>query len=805
MRLVQPDPVTFSGHDDHSLYFSGARGEHLRLDILAEDVIRVQHLPDGRYRLGRSWVVTGAAGDTAREGRPRDDLTPFPLPFFDLTVDDNTLSLATGALQVKVRLPAFRLTWHDAAGQLFAADLPHHAYHYDAETGAVYHYLARQKGECCYGFGEKAGPLNKAGMRMRMANTDALAYNAQTSDPLYKHWPFYITLVPELNLAYGLLYDNLSDTVFDMGREINAVHGPYKYYQAAAGDLDYYLIFGPTIAAVVEKLTWLTGRPALLPRWSLGYLGSTMHYTEQPDAQAQLAQFVAQCERHDIPCDMFHLSSGYTADDAGRRCVFTWNHSRIPDPQAVADQFHDAGIHLAANVKPHLLACHPEFDRVNAAGGFVREASGSAPHTIFRWSGGIHESEPGAFVDFTSAAGFDWWQSQVRSSLLRCGIDAVWNDNNEFDSFDDAAQCAGFGDAVPLGMARPLQTLLMARASYEALLSERPGLRPYVLTRAGCPGVQRYAQTWTGDNTTSWHTLRYNIPMGLGSGLSGLPNTGHDVGGFAGGRPDPELFVRWVQNGIFHPRFTIHSMGSEGEASEPWMHPDALPHIRAALALRYRLIPYLYTLAFDAAQRGTPIIRPLVYHFQHDARCQDESFDFMLGPNLLVASVLEAGARARRVYLPSGAMWCDFYSGQWHSGGQDIEVAAPLEHIPLFVPAGGMIPTARPMRHVGQQPDDVRRVYVFPHPAAGTGELSLVEDDGVSLAYREGAYTRLRLAVEASATEIALRVDRLHRGFALPYSQLEFVLPAGEMRPLEVDSGREHKDVDGRRVVVVTL
>ncbi len=803
MRLVQPGPVTFDGHDAHSLYFSGAQGERLRLDVLTEDIIRVQHLPDGRYRLGRTWVVTGGAEDTAREGRPRDDLTPFPLPPFTLTVGDSALTLATSALQIRAHLPAFHLTWHTPAGDAFAADLPRRAYQYDAETAAVCHYMTRRAGERYYGFGEKAGPLNKAGLRMRMANTDALAYNAETSDPLYKHWPFYITLVPELNLAYGLLYDNLADSVFDMGREINAVYGPYRYYQAADGDLDYYLILGPTIAAVLDKFTWLTGRPALLPRWSLGYLGSTMHYTEQPDAQAQLAQFVAQCERYEISCDMFHLSSGYTTDDVGRRCVFTWNRGRIPDPPAVADQFHSAGIHLAANVKPHLLTAHPAFNQVNAAGGFVSDTDGQ-PHIVFRWSGGIHESEPGAFVDFMSAAGYDWWQAQVRSSLLRYGIDAVWNDNNEFDSFDDSAQCAGFGEAVPLGMARPLLTLLMARASYEALRSERPGLRPYVLTRAGCPGAQRYAQTWSGDNTTSWHTLRYNIPMGLGLSLSGLPNTGHDVGGFAGRRPDPELFVRWVQNGIFHPRFTIHSMGSAGEASEPWMYPEVLPQVRAALALRYRLIPYLYTLAFEAARSGAPLIRPLVYHYPQDARCQEESFDFMLGPGLLVASVLAAGVRTRRVYLPAGTPWCDFYSGQWHAGGQEIEAAAPLDHIPLFAPAGGIVPTGKPMRYVGEQPDDVRRVYVFPHPETGAGAFSLIEDDGVSLAYRAGGYSQLHLTVDARPDEIALRAEVLHNGYALPYRQIEFALPAGETRPIR-NGGAERTDAEGRRVIVMRL
>lgn len=805
MRRTLPEPVALQDHTTHSLFFAGANGERLRLDVLDTDLIRVQHLPDGQYRLARTWLVAAGANDVPRHGRQRDDLTGFPLPKFDLSTRESGITVTTRSLTVDIHLPEFRLKWHNSQGDVFAADLPQCSYPYDTHTGAVSHYLSRLTDECYYGFGETSGPLNKAGRRIRMLNTDALAYNAETSNPLYKHWPFYITLLPELNTAYGLLYDNLSETVFDLGCEINAVYGPYRYYQAAAGDLDYYLIYGPTVASVVEKLAWLIGRPALLPRWSLGYLGSTMHYTEQPDAQSQLTRFAALCEAHEIPCDMFHLSSGYTTDEAGRRCVFTWNRSKIPDPRVMAEGFHHAGIRLAANVKPHLLTCHPDYSEVTEIGAFVRDSHSGEPHLVQRWSGGIYEAARGSYVDFTSEAGFDWWKAKVRATLLAYGIDAIWNDNNEFDSQDDSADCAGFGTSIPFGLARPLQTLLMARASYEAMLDEMPTLRPYVITRAGCPGVQRYAQTWSGDNTTSWHTLRYNIPMGLGLSLSGMSNAGHDVGGFAGGRPDPELFVRWVQNGIFHPRFTIHSLGDAENVSEPWMYPAVLPHVRAALEFRYRLIPYLYTLLFKAAYTGAPVIRPLVYHFQQDPVCRDESFDFMLGPNLLVASVLEPGARSRRVYLPAGRWWCDFFTGKWYAGGQEIEVPAPLERIPLFVPDGGMIPTGKLMRYVGEKSDDVRRVYVFPHPTEGVGKFVLVEDDGISLAYRDGMYTRLRLQVSAFPSHIVVGTASVQGPYKLPYNHIEFVLPHDEERRLEATDGHEYTDNDNHRCVVVPL
>jgi alpha-glucosidase len=452
---------------------------------------------------------------------------------------------------------------------------------------------------------------------------------------------------------------------------------------------------------------------------------------------------------------------------------------------------------LAANIKPYLLATHPRYAELRAAGGFICDPDTGEPALSRFWSGGPFESGEGAYIDFTSKSGCDWWKQQVKDALLAYGIDAAWNDNNEFELWDDDAVCDGFGSPFPVSLARPLQTLLMARASAEAIQEASPDRRPFVLSRSGCPGIQRYAQTWSGDNETSWHTLRYNIPMGLGLSLSGIPNVGHDVGGFYGPAPDPELFVRWIQCGIFHPRFTIHSWNTDGTVNEPWMHPEVLPVVRNLFRLRYRLLPYLYTLAFEAHHTGHPIIRPLVYHFPNDPRCQTESFDFLLGSHLLVAPVLEPGARSRRVYLPAGTDWCDWYTGEWHTGGTEIEVNAPLEHIPLLVRDGGVIPLGGAMRYVGERPDDLREVYVF---ARTDTTFTMIEDDGVSLDYQRGGYTEIRLSLRRAADAWRAHAQHGHQGYPLPYSRLGFIVRTGDAAP--VISGAL---VDGRWHVEVKL
>jgi len=772
--------------------------------VLASDIVRVQHWPDGKPRQERTWAFVGPDGNVPREGRRRDDLSGFQLPGYALTETDNGLQLSTNALALDIALDTPRLSWSTAESVTFAADLHRRAYGYDATGRSVTHYLERRESEHYYGFGEKSGPLDKAGRRMRMVNVDAYGYNAETSDPLYKHIPFYITYVPDLNIAYGLFYDNPASCVFDMGQEIDAFWGLYRYYQADDGDLDYTLIYGPTIAGVVSNFMRLTGYPVLPPRWSLGYMGSTMAYTEAPDAQAQLAHYVALCEQHDIPCDLFHLSSGYSLSESGERRVFTWNNNRVPDPKQMVDTFHNAGIHVAANIKPYLLKTHPYYNEVAERGGFIQAADGSAPATGTFWSGAAYSSGDGGYVDFTSAAGYDWWKQRATEALLNYGIDTLWNDNNEFQLWDDTARCDGFGQPLPLGLARPLQTLLMTRASYEAQLEKRPDERPFVLTRAATVGSQRYAQTWSGDNTTSWHTLKWNIPMGLGLGLSGMPNNGHDIGGFHGPAPEPELFIRWMQHGVFQPRFTTHSWNSDGSITSPWMYPEHLPLIREIIRFRYRLIPYLYRLFHRAENLAEPLTRPMVYEFPHDPHCYTESFDFMLGRDLLVATVLEPGARTRSVYLPAGEMWCNWHTGEWFEGGQTVEAPAPLEYMPVFVRGNGIIPVGKPMRYVGAEPDDLRQIYLFPTAAESREDFRLLEDDGLQLRPSNNALLGADIQVRGDAIYVAVTVH-YGRSF-LPYNDLEWVLPPGEARPIITDNIREEwTDADGRRHVRVAL
>ncbi len=753
-------------------------GHLAHIFVLEEDIIRVMILPGGEVRSKHSWAIAPGQEDVPAQGRDKFDLTGFTCPGFALEEAEDQLVIQTGRLRLSVRLRGLYCKWDASIGGEWrpaASDRATQAYNWGWWDQRAYHYLARSPDEMYFGLGERAGEVNRSGQAYRMTNVDAMGYNARTTDPLYKHIPFYITWRSDKKTPLGIFYDTLSDCSFDMGRELDNYHGHYHYFVADFGDLDYYVIAGETIASVTRRYTWLTGRPAFMPRWSLSYSGSTMSYTDAPDAQTRMDEFLAKCAEHDILCGSFHLSSGYTSIGPNRY-VFNWNRDKFPDPAAFARRWLDHGIRLCANIKPCLLRDHPRFAEAARNGLLIHDPDGT-PSMVQFWG------ERGAYLDFTNADTRAWWKDRVTHALLDFGIASTWNDNNEFEVWSDRAQIDGFGKPAPARESKILHTQLMLQASRQAQREHAPQTRPFLISRAGGAGMQRYVQTWSGDNYTSWETLRYNIRMGAGLALSGISNTGHDIGGFAGPKPEPELFLRWVQCGIFLPRFSIHSWNDDGSANEPWMYPEATPHVRALIKFRERLVPYLYDLLWSYHAHYEPMIRPTFHDFPEDPRCFAENDDMLLGANLLVAPVVEPGVRARNVYLPSGADWYDFWSGDYFAGGQVIALPAPWERPPLLARAGSAIPLNLAEQHFNR-PADERGFAVFPHRGSGNFTQDCFEDDGAGEGYRSGLHGAWILTV--SSDDGALRISIGKTGTCPPASnRLTLLLPAQETRRLE--------------------
>jgi alpha-glucosidase len=700
-------PAQLEAVDAHGALLNFSDGASLQIDVLEASLMRVHLRPAQGYREPRTWAIAPQPGqDVPWEGRERQDTRGFSRPAAQLTEADGGFTLSTGALSVHLKSQTLALHWQDGQGRPLAADRASSAYLASARTGALRHYLQRDTAERYYGLGDKTGPLNLHGRRLRTLALDSLGYDPRQGDPLYKHWPFVLTCAASGHW-YGLYYDTLCACTFDLGCEHDNYHDRYRYVEIDDGDLDYYLMAGATPGEVIAQFVRLIGGTQLPPRWSLGYAQTAMGLADAPDAQAQLDHFIDRLGAEGIACSSFHYGSGYSSRGK-RRYVFTWNQTKFPDPKTLNARFAQAGMRVVANVKPCLLDDHPAYETVREAGGFIHHADTGKPVIEQFWDG------VGSHLDFTQPAVLAWWQAQLRAQVLDYGIDVGWNDNNEYAIMDDGARCHGFGQPLPMHRARPLHGLLMTRATFEAQAQHRPGESVYTVTRGGPPGLQRYAQTWTGDNTTSWETLRWNLRTGLQMSLSGMFNIGHDVGGFAGPVPEPELFVRWVQACCLNPRMVMNSWKADGTINLPWMHPSVTPHVAAAIGLRYQLLPYLWQLFERASAHHEPILRPTFYNFPDDETCFEDSDDFMLGDALLAAPVVQAGAVTRRVYLPRGPeAWFDFYSGARFQAGQVHEVAAPLGHLPLFARHGVSIPLAQAVGAVPRHDDPLGLPRVF--------------------------------------------------------------------------------------------
>lgn len=547
---------------------------------------------------------------------------------------------------------------------------------WSADGRRVSHYQRLVESDQYFGLGECSGGLDRMGRRIRLANTDAMGYDAEFSQPLYKNIPFFLKKCALTGAVVGIFYDALSDCTFDFGCERSNYFGRYRYVEMLASQFDYYVITGSSCQEIVRQFTELTGRPLLSPKWAFGYSGSTMTYTDAPNARERMSEFVSKLEQHGMVATSFHLSSGYTSI-GGKRYVFNWNRQKFPDPAEFFAYYRQAGMEVLPNIKPCLLEDHPFFQECQDQGLFIEEM-------VQFWDA------QGKFLDFTNPATQQWWKKKLTETLLQYGVRFTWNDNNEYETILSDVRCHNGLRAVDQ---KSLLTFLMVRSSREAQIEHSGGHDKFLVTRCGFAGMQRFAQTWSGDNFSAWKTLRFNLRMGLGLALSGVSNFGHDVGGFTGERPEEELFVRWNEALMLHPRFSIHSWHTNS-VNEPWMYPASTHLIRSVLNLRTRFIPTLFHLFHVYHLSYQAVVVPVFYHYEGDARTLpggSSDDDYLLGEDILVAPVLDKGCQTRTVYFPDD--FCCYYSAKLWSGGEMGTVPAPLGRPPFFLRRGSLILT----------------------------------------------------------------------------------------------------------------
>ena len=690
------------------------RGAHtaVAVTVLAPDLLRVNVRRGDAADLDLSWSIAKTDWAETR---------------FEFAGDEHVRTIRTAELEIRAQMSPFRLAFYDRQGRPISSD--------DDALGMAWNgsrvrcWKRMPSDEHYFGLGEKIGPLDKRGRAYALWNTDSYMYDVHLTDTLYSSIPYFMAL--RNGRAYGIFFDNTYRSSFDFGVESPA----YYSFGAEGGEINYYFFYGPDPKKVLARYTELTGRMPLPPRWALGYQQTRYGYYPE-----RFVRFVAENfrQRH-ISCDALVIDIDYM--DGYR--VFTWDRSRFPDPARMIADLRAMGMRSVLYMDPGVKV-DPNYEiyQEGIRGGyFLRKPDGG----VF-----VGKVWPGdcVFPDFTSSRVREWWGALHRG-LLSAGAAGFENDMNEPDVFgtdthtvDDDVLADDNGQHTPFAKSHNVFGMLMSRAAYEGMLKARPEERPFQTTRSTFAGGQRYSAVFTGDNSSTWDSLRISIQVLLSMGISGFAHAGSEIGGF-GLSASPELYARWIEAGVFYP-YCRTSTDAGTRNQEPWSYGNRVEDIsRRAIQLRYRLLPYLYNAFHQASESGLPVMRPLLLEFPDDPEAVNQNYEFLFGGDLLVAPVLKDDESQWEVYLPQG-VWYDFWGTRRYRGPGTFTMDAPPGKVPILVRGGAIIPTQQVMEYTDQRPVDPLTFEIYP---AGNSQRSYYEDDGITFAYRQGTSLRQDLQV----------------------------------------------------------
>jgi alpha-glucosidase (family GH31 glycosyl hydrolase) len=628
-----------------------------------------------------------------------------------------------------------------------------------------------------YGLGHGGGSLDRLGTARRLWTCHVNHAAAAADIPI----PLLLS-----NAGFGLFFDDPSLGMIRPGDSPDEV---WIELETATGGLDFYYLAGEDLRAVLRRSALLLGRAPMPPRWALGFMQSSRHFEDS----AEVRRLGETLRERQLPCDALIFLSTY-GDGKG------WNKG-VGHLEFEPRVFAEAADMLAGFRERHLKVITHEYPVLHPDSPLYREAEARDYLLDDGYAAIVPTKRPSTnysegqrYIDFAQPEAARWWWEK-HHHLLALGVAGWWLDGGEgpLPRTRSKTGAAGLHNRFDL---------LRQQAFAEGEARDRPGGRTFLLCRSGGAGMQRFgAGCWSGDINRTFATLEAQVGLGLNTGLSGVPWWGTDIGGFYPVTPpDGELFIRWFQFGAFTPIFRAH--GVSWREHVPWAYgPEIEAICRSYLELRYRMMPYTYTVARQAHTEGLPLVRPLVLNDPDDPNAWECASEYLWGDDILVAPVTRAGARTWPVYLPRG-VWHDFWTSERHRGPGAIEVAAPLDRLPLFVRGGAIVPMGPVVQHLDGHAPTALTLLVYPE---GSSAFTLYEDDGETTAYLKGGHVETPFASAASSDEVVVRIGepRGDVGMVPKGRSYEVRLFAQEPpRSVAVDADETHWRREGSFIVV---
>ncbi|MBZ0200629.1 MAG: DUF5110 domain-containing protein [Ignavibacteriaceae bacterium] len=676
------------------------------------DVLRVDFLPTLSSASDSSFTVI------------RDTTNSIP---FSLEESDSTFEIISSKIKVVCKKYPLRVSYYNAASEKILEEPVEGGFAVSSEERIVN--FVSKPNDHFYGTGERGTSLDKKGQKFLSYNTTVFGY----SNPE----PVMNINVPLITTAqgYALFIDNTYKDFYDFGFSNNNRFS----YSVSGGELTYYLIVGATVPEQLEAFTWLTGSQPLPPLWSLGYLQSKYGYRNQSEANS----FVQTIRQKQIPCDAIILDL-YWYNQMGD---MQWNNSNWSTHQQMIDGFLTIGIKTVLIVQPYVTQSSSNYPTALNSGYFAVNYLGN-PYTLSNWWSCNCNA---GLLDLTKSNVRNWLGEKY-TNLFNQNVAGLWTDLGEPERHpDDMIHNLGSAQKV-----HNIYNLLWAETIFEKFNSIRPNERLFNLTRSGFAGIQRFGVfPWSGDVSSNFQGLQVQLPMMLNMGMSGLAYHHSDLGGFCCSTTSAELYIRWMQHGAFSPVMRAH--GVDNQAQEPWGYGVfAEEVVTKFIRERYKLLPYLYSAAYENFKAGIPIVRPLFFEYPEE-NFYNTSSEYMLGSSMLVSPVVNEGVTDKNIYLPQGE-WIYYWNDKVYNGGKSIFINTPLNEMPVFLKAGSVIPKQPVKNYVDESLNDTLIFAVY-SSLTSDGSFTLYEDDGKTLDYTRAYYSLTSLYQYTIGSDTAATVN----------------------------------------------